>query len=118
MNEYDVPRRYMTKTSHIPFPPPPPPVPFANESDQKGYALIEYPTLQEARAAIDGAHNTKLLDQSVNVDFAFVRPSPNAGKNGSGGPSNRIRGGGGGGGIGRRQRSRSRSPSGLRDRDD
>ncbi|UKZ75270.1 hypothetical protein TrVFT333_002945 [Trichoderma virens FT-333] len=40
----------------------------------KGYALIEYATLEEARAAIDGAHNTKLLDQTVQVDFAFVRP--------------------------------------------
>ncbi|KAL1892664.1 hypothetical protein Sste5346_006950 [Sporothrix stenoceras] len=42
----------------------------------KGYCLIEYPTLKEARAAIDGAHNTKLLDQTVQVDFAFVRPPP------------------------------------------
>lgn len=42
----------------------------------KGYALIEYPTLDEARAAIDGAHNTKLLDQTIEVDFAFVRPPP------------------------------------------
>lgn len=81
----------------------------------QGYALIEYPTLQEARAAIDGANDTKLLDQTVNVDFAFVRPPPNAGKNGAGGggPGNRGRGGGG-----RRQRSRSRSPGGGRDRDD
>ncbi|EGR45566.1 uncharacterized protein TRIREDRAFT_43268, partial [Trichoderma reesei QM6a] len=42
----------------------------------KGYALIEYATLEEARAAIDGAHNTKLLDQTIQVDFAFVRPPP------------------------------------------
>ncbi|KAH8166476.1 hypothetical protein CIB48_g1793 [Xylaria polymorpha] len=42
----------------------------------KGYALIEYPTLQEARAAIDGAHESKLLDQTIYVDFAFVRPPP------------------------------------------
>ncbi|CAK7201319.1 hypothetical protein SEUCBS139899_004022 [Sporothrix eucalyptigena] len=42
----------------------------------KGYCLIEYPTLKEARAAIDGAHETKLLDQTVQVDFAFVRPPP------------------------------------------
>ncbi|KAK4129646.1 RNA-binding domain-containing protein [Parathielavia appendiculata] len=42
----------------------------------KGYALIEYTTLEEARAAIDGAHNTQLLDQTVQVDFAFVRPPP------------------------------------------
>ncbi|KAJ3529347.1 hypothetical protein NM208_g9799 [Fusarium decemcellulare] len=31
----------------------------------KGYALIEYTTLEEARAAIDGAHDTKLLEQLV-----------------------------------------------------
>ncbi|PFH61873.1 hypothetical protein XA68_16001 [Ophiocordyceps unilateralis] len=37
----------------------------------KGYALIEYATLEEARAAIDSAHDTKLLDQTVQVDFAF-----------------------------------------------
>jgi len=78
----------------------------------KGYALIEYSTLEEARAAIDGAHETKLLDQTVQVDFAFVRPPP--GKGGA-------RGGGGGGGAGasssgrgnrgaRSGRSRSRSP--------
>ncbi|CAK7263020.1 hypothetical protein SEPCBS57363_000355 [Sporothrix epigloea] len=42
----------------------------------KGYCLIEYPTLKEARAAIDGANDTKLLDQTVQVDFAFVRPPP------------------------------------------
>ncbi|OPB44167.1 hypothetical protein A0O28_0024850 [Trichoderma guizhouense] len=50
----------------------------------KGYALIEYATLEEARAAIDGAHNTKLLDQTVQVDFAFVRPPPGKGRQGGG----------------------------------
>ncbi|EQK97778.1 hypothetical protein G6O67_007615 [Ophiocordyceps sinensis] len=65
----------------------------------KGYALIEYTTLEEARAAIDGAHDTKLLEQTVNVDFAFVRPPP--GKGGRGGRA---------GAGGRRGRSRSRSP--------
>ncbi|KAK0618480.1 hypothetical protein B0T17DRAFT_592250 [Bombardia bombarda] len=78
----------------------------------KGYALIEYSTLEEARAAIDSAHNTKLLDQTIQVDFAFVRPPP--GKGGA-----RSGGGGGGGGGGnnrgpnnraRSGRSRSRSP--------
>ncbi|KAH0565249.1 hypothetical protein GP486_001363 [Trichoglossum hirsutum] len=65
----------------------------------KGYALIEYPTLSEARAAINGANNTKLLDQTIAVDFAFVRPPPgNAAKGGRGG-----RGAKGG-------RGRSRSP--------
>ncbi|KAJ5037305.1 uncharacterized protein L3040_007482 [Drepanopeziza brunnea f. sp. 'multigermtubi'] len=36
----------------------------------KGYALIEYATLDEARKAIDALHNTKLLDQTIEVDFA------------------------------------------------
>ncbi|KAK3336144.1 hypothetical protein B0T19DRAFT_436949 [Cercophora scortea] len=67
----------------------------------KGYALIEYPTLEEARAAIDGAHDTKLLDQTIQVDFAFVRPPP--GKPGA-------RGGARGPARGRTGRSRSRSP--------
>ncbi|KAI1323768.1 hypothetical protein F5Y16DRAFT_403102 [Xylariaceae sp. FL0255] len=73
----------------------------------KGYALIEYPTLQEARAAIDGAHESKLLDQTIYVDFAFVRPPP--GKGGRGGRQSH-RGG-------RSGRSRSRSPEGGRDND-
>ncbi|KAI0538955.1 hypothetical protein GGR58DRAFT_466714 [Xylaria digitata] len=72
----------------------------------KGYALIEYPTLQEARAAIDGAHETKLLDQTIYVDFAFVRPPP-----GKGGRGNRQSHRGG------RGRSRSRSPEGGRERE-
>ncbi|KAH8592187.1 hypothetical protein B0O99DRAFT_518345 [Bisporella sp. PMI_857] len=62
----------------------------------KGYALIEYPTLDEARAAIDGAHGTKLLDQTMEVDFAFVRPPPK-GRGGRAPPKGRAR-------------SRSRSP--------
>ncbi|KAL8285434.1 hypothetical protein RB597_002485 [Gaeumannomyces tritici] len=85
----------------------------------KGYALIEYATLQEARAAIDGAHETKLLDQTVYVDFAFVRPPPSkgGGARGGGGGGGAAGGGGGGGGSGRarggggRGRSRSRSPA-------
>lgn len=68
----------------------------------KGYALIEYTTLEEARAAIDGAHDTKLLEQSVQVDFAFVRPPP-GGKGGRGGR-------GAGGRRGGRSRSRSPEP--------
>ncbi|KAM3507560.1 hypothetical protein MY10362_001702 [Beauveria mimosiformis] len=68
----------------------------------KGYALIEFATLEEARAAIDGANDTKMLDQTIQVDFAFVRPPPG-------------KGGRGGRGAGRRSgrsrsRSRSRSP--------
>ncbi|KZF24491.1 RNA-binding domain-containing protein [Xylona heveae TC161] len=71
----------------------------------KGYILIEYPTLNEARAAIDGANGTKLLDQTIGVDFAFVRPPPGKGQQGKG-----ARGRGG--------RARSRSPGEGIDRDD
>jgi RNA-binding protein 8A len=42
--------------------------------------LIEYPTLSEAQAAIKGADGTKLLDQTISVDFAFVRPPPQKGQ--------------------------------------
>ncbi|KAL2136498.1 hypothetical protein VTI74DRAFT_3323 [Chaetomium olivicolor] len=74
----------------------------------KGYALIEYTTLEEARAAIDGAHNTELLDQTVQVDFAFVRPPPGKGNprsgGGAGGPARGSNRGA------RSGRSRSRSP--------
>ncbi|TQV96491.1 hypothetical protein V2A60_003113 [Cordyceps javanica] len=66
----------------------------------EGYALIEYATLEEARAAIDGANDTKMLDQTIQVDFAFVRPPP--GKGGRGGRGAGRRSG--------RSRSRSRSP--------
>lgn len=59
----------------------------------QGYALIEYSTLAEAREAISQTNNTKLLDQTIYADFAFVRPPLN---------SNANRGGGAGGGHGRR----------------
>ncbi|EJP63272.1 RNA recognition domain-containing protein [Beauveria bassiana ARSEF 2860] len=77
--------------------------PTAQHANQwQGYALIEFATLEEARAAIDGANGTKMLDQTIQVDFAFVRPPPG-------------KGGRGGRGAGRRSgrsrsRSRSRSP--------
>lgn len=69
----------------------------------KGYALIEYNTLDEAREAIAATNNTKLLDQTIYTDFAFVRPPPQHN-------SLQTQGGGrgrGGAGGGRRQRSRS-----------
>ncbi|KAL9131577.1 MAG: hypothetical protein Q9217_000534 [Psora testacea] len=69
----------------------------------KGYALVEFPTQKEAKTAIEGANGTKLLDQAISVDFAFVRPPPRDGKGGQG------RGGGKGG---RGGRARSRSPEG------
>lgn len=66
----------------------------------KGYALVEYATQNSAKAAIAGAHDTKLLDQTIGVDFAFVRPPPKEGKQERGG----VKGGKG--------RGRSRSPEG------
>jgi len=54
----------------------------------------------EARAAIEGANGTKLLDQTISVDFAFVRPPPQKG-------GNRAPGSGARGNQKGRQRSRS-----------
>ena len=76
----------------------------ANMATQ-GYVLIEYPTLEEANAAIKGGDGQELLEQKVNVDFAFVRPPP-SNKGGGRGRDNDRRGGRGGG----RRQSRSRSP--------
>ncbi|RMY22373.1 hypothetical protein D0867_02758 [Hortaea werneckii] len=70
----------------------------------KGYVLIEYPTLSEAKAAIEGANGEKLLEQTISVDFAFVRPPPTKKA---------------GGGAGRSKgRARSRSPGQRRRRDE
>ncbi|KAH7335124.1 Y14 protein [Rhizoctonia solani] len=65
----------------------------------KGYALVEYETFREAKNAIEKLNNTKLLDQEIQCDFAFVRPPPTGPK-----------AGGAGGGRGRGQRNRSQSP--------
>ena len=61
---------------------------------------MEYPTQKEAKAAIEGANSTKLLDQTISVDFAFVRPPPKKGDQGRGGRGGAAKGG----------RTRSRSP--------
>ncbi|RDW57575.1 RBM8 family RNA-binding protein [Aspergillus mulundensis] len=76
----------------------------------KGYALIEYSTLPEAAEAIKELNGSKLLDQTIEVDYAFVRPPPsNKGKSG---------GRGGRGGRNRsRSRDRSRSPGAENERD-
>ncbi|EEP76903.1 RNA-binding protein 8A [Uncinocarpus reesii 1704] len=77
----------------------------------KGYALIEYTTLPEAEAAIKALNGAKLLDQTLDVDFAFVRPPPaNKGK-WAGGNGNRGRGNRGRS----RSRERTRSPEAGKD---
>ncbi|KAF5362138.1 hypothetical protein D9756_002649 [Leucocoprinus leucothites] len=48
----------------------------------KGYALVEYETMADAQAAIDGASGTPLLEQTVQCDYAFVRPPPSGPKKG------------------------------------
>ena len=68
--------------------------------------LIEYATQVEARAAIKALDGTKFLEQTIGVDYAFVRPPP----------KDKGRGGGGGGRRGGKARSRSRSKSRDRDR--
>lgn len=67
--------------------------------------MIEYPTLSEAKAAIEGANGEKLLEQTIGVDFAFVRPPPVKGQSG---PKSGRKGG----------RQRSRSPGERRGRED
>jgi RNA-binding protein 8A len=64
--------------------------------------------MNEAQEAIKNLDNTKLLDQTIGVDFAFVRPPP-----GKGGQQGRSAGGRGGRGGGR---NRSASPGERDDR--
>ena len=73
--------------------------------------LIEYSTLSDAKAAIEGANGEKLLDQTISVDFAFVRPPPGKGQQGGGR-------GGGAAGRGGRSRQRSRSPDAKVEKDE
>jgi len=61
--------------------------------------LIEYPTLAEAKAAIEGADGEEFLEQTIAVDFAFVRQPPS--KSSGGGRGGKKSGG---------ERARSRSP--------
>jgi len=65
----------------------------------KGYALVEYETMAEAQAAIDSAPGSTLLEQTVQCDYAFIRPPPSGPRKG------RVRG-------------RSASPSQKKTRDD
>jgi RNA-binding protein 8A len=78
----------------------------------QGYVLIEFPTLDEAKAAVEGVNDTKLLDQTISVDFAFVRPPPTKGNNNN---NNQSRGAPARGG---KSRNRSRSPGARRDDED
>ncbi|KAJ7881176.1 RNP containing family member [Mycena leptocephala] len=50
----------------------------------KGYALVEYETMNEAQRAIDGASGSMLLEQAIQCDYAFVRPPPTGPKKGRG----------------------------------
>ncbi|KAJ3417599.1 RNA-binding protein 8A [Chytridiales sp. JEL 0842] len=46
----------------------------------KGYALIEYQTFKEAKAAIDELNGTDFLGEKIHLDFAFVRGSGGKGE--------------------------------------
>jgi RNA-binding protein 8A len=78
--------------------------------------LIEYPTQVEAQAAIQALNGAKLLDQTISVDYAFVRPPPKDKSARSGGMAIKGRGNTGRGGRSR-SRSKSKSRSRSRDRD-
>jgi RNA-binding protein 8A len=68
----------------------------------QGYALIEYSTLEEAKAAIASTAGKKILDQPIYADFAFIR-GPKADRGNRGGGPRRDGGG---------RRERSQSPVG------
>ena len=38
--------------------------------------MVEYETMAEAQVAIDGASGSALLEQTIQCDYAFVRPPP------------------------------------------
>ena len=41
----------------------------------KGYALVEYDNLQDAKTAAEEMNGGILMDRTIHVDFAFVQPS-------------------------------------------
>jgi RNA-binding protein 8A len=67
--------------------------------------LLEYSTLEEAKAAIAGAAGKTILDQPIYADFAFVRGNKQRDNRHSGR------------GRGRRDRDRSQSPEQREPRD-
>lgn len=40
----------------------------------KGYALLEYESSEDAKAAIKGLNGSKLSDRQIKVDWAFKKP--------------------------------------------
>ncbi|KJE96742.1 RNA binding domain-containing protein [Capsaspora owczarzaki ATCC 30864] len=55
----------------------------------KGYALIEYNEMSEAQTAIEELNGTSYLDQTIGVDWAFVRPPAGARSSRRGGRGDR-----------------------------
>ena len=43
-------------------------------TSSQGYALVEYEKRSQAEDAIKDASGSTLLDQTIQCDFAFVRP--------------------------------------------
>ncbi|KAG0057777.1 hypothetical protein BGZ83_003676 [Gryganskiella cystojenkinii] len=61
----------------------------------KGYALVEYGEYSQAKEAISNLNGSKLLDQTLTCDFAFVKPNQEENRGRKAGFTSRSRGGGG-----------------------
>ena len=42
----------------------------------KGYALLEYATMEEAKKTIESFNGTEMVGKAVKVDWAFKKPPP------------------------------------------